>query len=182
MSFQRITTIGSMPWTNSDATPSRSRRSPSFFEPMDLRQVGCEILVRVQAAQRADDLPSRADEHLGEFHRLLHRRLDAVETELGGGLLGVVDDVIHGRRQRIAVSGIERPAHAAAPVQPVDDVVSDAIALALTRGQVFGQRRVLGELGQQLAQQFARVLDVAAGLFDERGQARVDGTLQQAHL
>ena len=82
------------------------------LQAMDLDQVRAELGARAQAAQRLRDLLARADEHVGELDRLLHRRLDAVETELRRGVLGVVDDVVERRRQRIAVAGVERRAHA----------------------------------------------------------------------
>jgi hypothetical protein len=106
----------------------------------------------MQAGQRDDDLRTGRDKHVGEFDRLLHRRLDPVEAELGGHLLGVVDDVIERGRERVAVSGVERRPHVAPPVQPVDDVVGDAIALALACAEVLGQGGVLGKFGEQLAQ------------------------------
>ena len=44
-----------------------------------------------------------------------------------------------------------------------------------------GQRGVLGELGEQVAQQQRRALHVAAGLLDQGHQGRVDGAAQEAH-
>ena len=67
-----------------------------------------------QAAQGLGDLLAGADEHLGELDRLLHRRFDAVEAELRGRLLGVVDDVVERRGQRVAVAGVEGGADPAA--------------------------------------------------------------------
>ena len=54
------------------------------------------------------------DEHVGELDRLLHRRFDAVQAELGGGLLGVVDDVVERGREHVAVAGVERSRRARA--------------------------------------------------------------------
>ena len=110
MSFQRITTIGSMPPANSEATPSRCSRSPSFSRRWISTRCGRELGAGAQAAQRLRDLLAGADEHVGELDGLLHRRLDPVEAELVGGLLGVVDDVVERRRQRVAVAGVERRA------------------------------------------------------------------------
>ncbi len=62
-----------------------------------------------------DDLLAGADEHVGELDGLLHRRLHAVELEQRGGLLGVVDDVVERRGQRVAVARVERRTHATAP-------------------------------------------------------------------
>ena len=113
MSFQRITTIGSMPPANSEATASRCSRSPSFSRRWISTRCGPELGARAQAAQRLGDLLAGADQHLGELDRLLHRRLHPVEPQLRGRLLGVIDDVVQRRRQRIAVAGVERRAHAA---------------------------------------------------------------------
>ena len=72
-------------------------------------------------------------------------------------------------------------APAAPPPMPVDDVVSDAIALALARGEVLGERGVLGKRGQQLAQQQRRALDVAPGVLEQGRQGRVDRSSEHAH-
>ena len=170
MSFQRITTIGSMPPANSEATPSRCRRSPSFSRRWISTRCGPSSVPVRRQRSACGDLLAGADEHLGELDRLLHRRLDAVQAELRGGLLGVVDDVVERRRQRVAVAGVERRAHAPAPGQPVDDVVGDAIAFLLAHLQVLGERGALGILGQQVVQQQAAALHVAPGLLDERHQ------------
>ena len=114
MSFQRITTIGSMPLTNSEAMPSRLIRSPSFSSRLISTRCGGRSAPVRSAAQRLGDLLGGADEHLGERVGLLHRRLDGVDAERVGGLLGVVDDVVERGRQQVAVGGVERRAE---PVQ-----------------------------------------------------------------
>ena len=124
------------------------------LQAVDLDQVRAELGARAQAAQRLGDLLAGADEHVGELDRLLHRRLDAVQAELRRGLLGVVDDVVERRRQRVAVAGVERRAHAPAG-QAVDDVVGDAVAFLLADLQVLGERRVLGVVDEQVVQQQA---------------------------
>ena len=98
-SFQRITTIGSMPVANSEATPSRLMPVALVLEAMDLDEVRREVDGRCAGSAAPRDLLARADEHVGELERLLHRRLDAVEAERVGGLLGVVDDVVERRRE-----------------------------------------------------------------------------------
>ena len=133
-----------MPPANSEATPSRCRRSPSFSRRWISTRCGAELGARAQAAQRLRDLLAGADEHLGELDRLLHRRLHAVEPELRRDLLGVVDDVVERGRQRVAVAGVERRAHAPPAGQPVDDVVRDAVAFLLADLQVLGERAALG--------------------------------------
>ena len=181
MSFQRITTIGSMPPANSEATPSRCKPVALVLEPVDLHQVGAEVGVGAQAAQRLGDLLGRPDEHRREVDGLLHRRLDAVQAELGGHMLGVVDDVIQGRRQQVSVAGVERRAYAPALGQAVDYVVGYAVALLLTDLQVVGQARALGIVHEQVAQQQRAALDVAAGLLNQPHQHRVNASVQQRH-
>ena len=78
-------------------------------------------------------------------------------------------------RERIAVAGVERRAHAPAAGEAVDDVVRDPVAFLLADLQVLGERRVLGVVDEQVAQQQAAALDVAPGLLDERHQLGVDG-------
>ena len=143
MSFQRITTIGSMPPANSEATASRWSRSPSFSSRWISTRCGPELGARAQRAQRLRDLLAGPHQHLGELDRLLHRRLDPVEAQLRGDVLGVVDDVVERGRQRVAVAGVERRPHAPAAGEPVDDVVGDAIAFLLADLQVLRQRGAL---------------------------------------
>ena len=176
MSFQRITTIGSMPPANSEATPSRCRRSPSFSRRWISTRCGAQLGARAQAAQRLRDLLAGADEHLGELDGLLHRRLDAVEAELRGGLLGVVDDVVERGRERVAVAGVERARAPPAAGEPVDDVVGDAVAFLLADLQVLREGRVLGVVDEQVAQQQAAALHVAPGLLDQLHQRRCRGS------
>jgi hypothetical protein len=58
---------------------------------------------------------------------LLHRRLDAVEGELVGGLLGEVDDVVERAGQGVDVVGVEVRPPAAALGEAVQDVVDDPV-------------------------------------------------------
>ena len=93
-----------MPPANSEATRVALQAVALVLEPVDLDQMRAQLGARAQAAQRLGDLLARADEHLGELDRLLHRRLHPVEAELRGDLLGVVDDVVQRARQRVAVA------------------------------------------------------------------------------
>jgi DNA-binding winged helix-turn-helix (wHTH) protein len=151
------------------------------LQAVDLNQMGAELGVRPQASQRLRNLLARAHEHLGEFDRLLHRRLNAIEPQLRGHLLGVVDDVIERRRERVAIAGVEGRAYAATPGQPVNDVVGDAIAFLLAHLQVLSQRGALGIVPQQIVQQKAAALQVTPGLFDQIHQNAVDAPAQEAH-
>jgi DNA-binding winged helix-turn-helix (wHTH) protein len=135
----------------------------------------------VHAAQRGADLRAGGEKHVGELYGLLHWRFDPVQVELGRGLLGVVDDVIQRGGERMAIAGVEWRAHAPAAADAMDDVVGDAVALPLAGSQVFGQRGVLGECGQELAQQQGGALYVASRVFDKGGQGRIDARAQPAH-
>ena len=117
MSFQRITTIGSMPLANSDATRVAAEPVALVLQAVDLDEVGREVGAGAQAAQRPRHLLAGAHQHVGHRDGLLHRRLDAVEAELVGGLLGVVDDVVERRGELVAVGGVERRAAAVAAVE-----------------------------------------------------------------
>ena len=107
MSFQRMTIIGSIPVANSEATAARTIRSASFSRRWISTSCWATVLAVAQPAQAVGHEVGGADEHLGHLLRLLHRRLDAVEPELVGGLLGVVDDVVERARQRVDVGGVE---------------------------------------------------------------------------
>src|SRR3954453_2989677 len=116
MSFQRRTTIGSIPFANSAATASRTSRSPSFSRrwistssgarSAPLRSVRsaratCSagptrpsaggVGAVAERARRAGDVLGGAAQDLGQGDGLLHRRLDVVQAQPVGGLLGVID-------------------------------------------------------------------------------------------
>ena len=103
MSFQRITTIGSMPLTNSDATASRTIRSASFSSRWISTRCGPASLPSCSPREGGGELVGGAHEHVGDLLRGQHRGLDAVAAELVGGLLGEVDDVVERAGQRVHV-------------------------------------------------------------------------------
>jgi hypothetical protein len=75
-----------------------------------------------------------------------------------------------------------RPAAARPPaVQSVDDVVRDPVALVLAAHELVRRLRALGMLGEQLAQQPARALDVAPGLHPEVVEHAVPGAAEKGH-
>ena len=79
---------------------------------------------------------------------LVHRRLDAVEPELVGRLLGVIDDVVERAGERVDVGCIEvGPALG----EPPQDVVRDAIAVVLALPNLNSQLGVLGIFCEQVA-------------------------------
>ena len=110
---------------------------------------------------------------LGDLLRLLHRRLDAVEPELVGALLGVVDDVVERAGERVDVGGVELRALAPLRRQPVQDVVDDAVALLLAQQDLARELRLLGVVAQQVTQQQAGALHVAARLLEKAEQLRI---------
>ena len=106
-----------------------------------------------------------SSQHAGELLRLLHRRLDVVEAHEVGGLLGVVDDVVQRRRERVDVLAVDRGHRRA--VQPVDDVVRDPVALLLADQDLAAEPAGVGPLLQQPAQQLGGMQDVRARLVEE---------------
>jgi hypothetical protein len=124
--------------------------------------------VVAQLPQALGDLVGGIHQHLGELLRLVHRRLDAVQPELVGRLLGVVDDVVEGARQRMDVGRVEVAVAAAALGEPAEDLVGDAVALVLAVEHLAGELRPIGVLGEQVPQQARGVPDVAAGLLEQR--------------
>ena len=109
MSFQRISDhrVDAVREEGGDGGALTSR-SPSFSSRWISTRCGREVGAVAQPAQRRGDLLGARDEHVGDLLRLLHRRLDAVEHELVGGLLGVVDDVVERAGERVHVGGVER--------------------------------------------------------------------------
>ena len=181
ISFQRIRTSGSMPFANSPATAARPIRSASFSSRWISTRCADDVGAAAQPAQRARDLLGAADEQAGDLLRLLHRRLDAVEPELVGRLLGVVDDVVERARQRVHVGRVEPRAAAAVAGEPVEDVVGDPVALLLAQQDLVRERRLLGVVRQQVAQQQRDALHVAARLLEQAEQLGVGLRLHRPH-
>jgi DNA-binding winged helix-turn-helix (wHTH) protein len=151
------------------------------LEAMDLHQVRRQLCARAQATQRLGNLLTGAHEYLGELDGLLHRRLHTVEPQLGGGLLGVVDDIVECGRQGVALTGVEGSLNPPASGQPVDDVVGDAVAFLLAYLQILGKRGMLGVVDEKIAQQQPTPLHVAPGLLDQGHQGGVDANTQDSH-
>ena len=104
-------------------------------------------------------------EYRGERLGLLHRRLDLVEAEVVGDLLGVVDDVVERGRQLVDVLAVDRGDERL--VEALDDVVRDPVAVLLADEDVAGQLVALGEVPQHLLEQAGRAQDVASGLLEQ---------------
>src|SRR5881628_2057159 len=103
MSFQRITTIGSIPDSNSEAISPRTMRSASFSSR--LTSTVCLLM----------SLYSRT--------RLIAAAISLVETEVVGHFLGVVNDVIDRRGEPQDVLAIDRRDEAL--VDPADRLVRE---------------------------------------------------------
>ena len=166
MSFQRITTIGSMPFAKSEATASREIRSPSFSSRwISIRWPSRSLKPRSPASASASSR-QRRDQHLGERLRLLHRRLDLVEAEEVAGLLDVVDDVVDLGRQAVDVLAVERRDEGR--VEAPDDVVGDPVALLLGLEDLPVQAlAAVGPPLEHLAQQLGRAQGVLPRLGEE---------------
>jgi hypothetical protein len=94
-----------------------------------------------------------------------------------GGLLGVVDDVVDRRRQVVDLRRLERRPLAGALVQPVDDVVGDAVPLLLGQQDVARQLGSLRVVCDHLAQEDARALGMRP---DCSKRARISSSLRRA--
>ena len=138
MSFQRITIIGSMPATKRSAMAARWIRSPSFSSRWISTSCG-PTSSPLRSPRRLSATCSARHEHVCHLLGLLHRRLDAVQRELVGGLLGVVDDVVERARERVHVGGVQVGAAAAALGEAVEDVVDDPVAFLLAQQDVAGE-------------------------------------------
>src|SRR6187397_2585584 len=99
------------------------------LESVDLDPVAVEALQLAQVLEPFGKLLAGAHQHLGQRLRLRHRRFDLVQAEQVSGFLGEVDDVVHPRRQPVDVLAVERRHEGR--VEPLDDVVSDPVALLL---------------------------------------------------
>ena len=127
---------------------------------MDGDQLDREVLALAQLAQAHGDMAGGVDQHVGHPLRLFHRRLDAVQTELVGGLFGVVDDVVARTRERMHVGRVERTD--AALGQPAQDLVGDPVALVLAVEYLARDLGALRIFGEQVTEQARSLLHVAA--------------------
>ena len=100
-----------------------------------------------------------------ELDRLVHRRLDPVQTQVVGHLFGVVDDVVERRGEREDVLAIDRRDERL--VEAVDDVVDDPVALVLEVEDLRCQVLAFRVVGQELVEQLRGLEDVPAGLLEQ---------------
>ena len=143
-SFQRITTIGSIAAVEQRRHGFAGDPVAFVLEPVDLDRVVRDVPEPAQARDRLGDLAGGGVEHAGQLDRLVHRRLDLVQAEVVGDLLGVVDDVVERRGEREDVLAVDRRHERV--VEPIDDVVRDPVALVLAvedlRGKLLAVREV----------------------------------------
>src|SRR3954447_1319753 len=143
------------------------------LEPVDLHGVVRDVAEAAHPRHRLDDLRGDLHEDVGEALGLLHRRLDPVEAEVVGDLLGVVDDVVQRGRQREDVLAVDRRHERL--VQALDDVVRDPVALLLADQDVPGELGVVGPPGEHLVEQVRGPGDVAGLLLEEVEELSVAG-------
>src|SRR5918999_1043060 len=135
------------------------------LEPVDLDRVVRDVLEAAQARHRLGDLPAGAVQHPGELLRLRHRRLDLVEPEVVGDLLGVVHDVVERGGELVDVLAVDRRDERL--VEPLDDVVRDPVAVLLADQDVARELAAVGVVAQHLLEQPGGAQDVAAGLLEQ---------------
>ena len=104
---------------------------------------------------------------------LRHRRLDLVEAEEVGRLLGEVDDVVHLRRQAVDVLAVDRRDEGR--VEALDDVVGDPVALLLGLEDLAREAPVVGPGVHHLVEQARGVQRVLARLDEEVEEGAVAG-------
>src|SRR4051794_2616833 len=135
------------------------------LEPVDLHGVVVDVAQGTQPRDRVADRPRGLRQDGRHPLRLLHRRLDAVQPEEVGDLLDVVDDVIHVRGEGDDVLAVEGRHERL--VQPLDDVVRDAVALLLTDDHVTQHLPVIGPLQEHPLEQLRGTDGVVARLLEE---------------
>src|SRR4051794_39790563 len=135
------------------------------LEPVDLDRVVRHVAEVAQLRHRLGDLAGRLVEDVRELLRLLERRLDLVEAEVVGDLLGVVDHVVERGRERVDVLAVDRRDEGL--VEPPDDVVGDPVPVLLADEDVAGELAALGERDEHVLEQARGAQDVAAGLLEE---------------
>src|SRR4051794_38933107 len=135
------------------------------LEPVHLDRVVRDVAEVAQPRHGLVELTRRLVEHVGELLGLLEGRLDLVEAEVVGDLLGVVDDIVERGRERVDVLAVDRRDEHL--VEAADDVVRDPVALLLADQDVARHAGVLRVAAQHLVEQVGRAHDVAGGLLEE---------------
>src|SRR3954451_12479856 len=135
------------------------------LEAVDLDCVVRDVFEAAQPRHRLGDLARGGVQHVSEVLPLRHRRLDLVEPEVVGDLLGVIDHVVERGRQRVDVLAVDRRDEGL--VEPPDDVVGDPVPVLLADEDVAGELAALGERDEHVLERARGAQDVAAGLLEE---------------
>src|SRR3954447_18994873 len=135
------------------------------LQPVDLHREGADVGEVAQAGHGLLDLPRALQEDVGQPLGLLHRRLDLVQAEVVGHLLGQIDDVVQPGGQLDDVLALDRRDERL--IEPADDVVGDAIALVLAHEDVPGPLARLRVVAQHLVEQVGRANVVRGRLLEE---------------
>ena len=165
MSFQRITTIGSIPVVEQRRDGLADDPVAVVLQPVQLDRVVRDVPEPAQPRHGLRDLARRRVEHPREVLRLRHRRLDLVQPEVVGDLLGEVDHVVERGGQLVDVLAVDRRHEGL--VEALDDVVRDPVALLLADQDLARELVALGVLLQQLLEQSDGALDVPARFLEE---------------
>jgi hypothetical protein len=102
---------------------------------------------------------------VGQALGLLHRRLDLVEAEVVGDLVDEVDDVVEVADEPQHVLAVDRRDERR--VQPLVDVVGDAVALLLADDDVAREIRPVGIVGEHLIEEARAADDVGRRLLEQ---------------
>jgi hypothetical protein len=163
MSFHRITTIGSIPLANSDASASRVIRSPSFSSRLTSTSSWCRL--PNSWSQSHGEVAASVPQHAAELLGLVHGGLDVVQAEEVRSLLGVVHDVVERRRKRVHVLPVDRRRNLV--VQELDHVVRDPVALLLADQDLALEPLIVGPIAKQPVEQIGGAEHVRAGLLEQ---------------
>ena len=106
------------------------------LQPVDLDRVVRDVLEAAQPRHGLGDLARTRVQHLCQLLGLDHRRLDVVEPEVVGDLLGVVHDIVERGGQLVDVLPVYRGDESL--VEALDDVVRDPVAILLADEDVAG--------------------------------------------
>ena len=140
MSFQRITTMGSMPATNRTRAVALEAVA-LVLQAVDLHEVGGELGAIAQAAQRGGDLLAGADEDFGE---LRGPAPSAPRRRTGPSWAPAFSASRRCRRGRSPardVGGVEGGRGRRPPGEAVVDVVGDPVAFLFAQDDVGRDRR-----------------------------------------
>src|SRR5829696_8156689 len=146
---------------------------PLVLEPVDLDPVFVQVLEVGEVLEPRGELFAGLDENGGQILCLRHRRLDLVEGEEVGGLLGEVDDVVHLRREAVDVLAVDRRDEGR--VEALDDFVGDFVALLLGLEDFEAEAAVVGPAAHHLVEQARRVEGVVARFAEEVEEGAVAG-------